>query len=66
MNTVSEQSFEKALDKIRELSKQNAELKQENEEMRRGLKAIAGKDGYEIDCGWTAKGIADTLLEAKE
>ena len=26
MDTVSKQSFEKALDKIRELSKQNAEL----------------------------------------
>ena len=28
MNTVSEQSFERALDKIRELSKQNAALKE--------------------------------------
>ena len=30
MDTVSEQSFEKALDKIRELSKQSATLKGEN------------------------------------
>ena len=34
--------------------------------MRRGLKAIAGKPGYEIDCGWTAKGVADALLTAEE
>ena len=45
MNTVSEQSFEKALDKIRKLSKQNAALKRENERIQTIVNgAIAGLD----------------------
>ena len=45
MNTVSEQSFEKALDRIRELSRSNAEL----------------LDALQNLSRWVGKGIADDL-----
>ena len=41
MNTVSERSFEKALDKIRELSKHNAALKRENEALKASIRRLA-------------------------
>ena len=39
---------------------------EENKELKRGMKAIAGINGYSIDCGHTSKSVALALLEAKE
>jgi len=49
-----------------QLEEENAALKRKIDEMRLGLKAIAGTPGYEIDCGWTAKDVAVALLTAEE
>ena len=40
-----------------------AKLEEGIEALKLGLKAIAGVDGYEIDCGHTAKDVANALLK---
>ena len=68
MNMVSEQSFENALDKIRELSKTNAALLEALKRIRdysRGILDDAIEDQEYLDEGWVWRVADDAIRKSK-